>query len=125
MLNQGTVVATIAVNDLAAAQEFYGEVLGLEELDQQLGGVTYASGDGKLFVYESEYAGTNKATAVSWQVSDIEPAIRDLKERGIEFEHYDDLPGVTREGDLHIMGNAKSVWFKDPDGNILNVTAMQ
>lgn len=124
MLNQGTVVATIAVKDLAKAQEFYGEVLGLEELDQRLGGVMYASGDGKLFVYESEYAGTNKATAVSWQVSDIEPAIRDLKERGIEFEHYDNIPGMTREGDLHVMGNSKAVWFKDPDGNIMNVTAM-
>lgn len=124
MLNQGTVVATIAVKDLAKAQEFYSEVLGLEELDQRLGGVMYASGDGKLFVYESEYAGTNKATAVSWQVSDIEPAIRDLKERGIEFEHYDNIPGMTREGDLHVMGNSKAVWFKDPDGNIMNVTAM-
>lgn len=124
MLNQGTVVATIAVRDLAKAQEFYGEVLGLEELDQQLGGVTYVSGDGKLFIYESEYAGTNKATAVSWQISDIEPAIRDLKERGIEFEHYDNIPGMTREGDLHVAGNVKAVWFKDPDGNILNVTAM-
>lgn len=124
MLNQGTVVATIAVKDLAKAQEFYSEVLGLEELDQRLGGVMYASGDGKLFVYESEYAGTNKATAVSWQVSDIEPAIRDLKERGIEFEHYDNIPGMTRVGDLHVMGNSKAVWFKDPDGNIMNVTAM-
>lgn len=124
MLNQGTVVATIAVKDLAAAQEFYGEVLGLEELDEQPGGVTYGSGDGRLFVYESEYAGTNKATAASWQITDIEPVVRDLKERGIDFEHYDNIPGVTREGDLHVMDNMKSVWFKDPDGNILNVTAM-
>lgn len=124
MLNQGTVMATIAVKDLAKAREFYGEVLGLEELDQQLGGVMYASGDGKLFVYESEYAGTNKATAASWQVSDIEPAIRDLKERGIEFEHYDNIPGMMREGDLHVAGNMKAVWFKDPDGNILNVATM-
>jgi catechol 2,3-dioxygenase-like lactoylglutathione lyase family enzyme len=124
MLNQGTVVATIAVKDLAAAQEFYGEVLGLEELDEQPGGVTYGSGDGRLFVYESEYAGTNKATAASWQITDIEPVVRDLKERGIDFEHYDDIPGMTREGDLHVMGNMKSVWFKDLDGNILNVTAM-
>jgi catechol 2,3-dioxygenase-like lactoylglutathione lyase family enzyme len=124
MLNQGTVVATIAVKDLAAAQEFYGEVLGLEELDEQPGGVTYGSGDGRLFVYESEYAGTNKATAASWQITDIEPVVRDLRERGIDFEHYDNIPGVTREGDLHVMDNMKSVWFKDPDGNILNVTAM-
>ena len=115
MLNQG--------KDLAAAQEFYGDVLGLEELDEQPGGIMYASGDGKLFVYESEYAGTNKATAASWQITDIEPVVRDLKERGIKFEHYDNIPGMTREGDLHVMDTMKSVWFKDPEGNILNVTA--
>ena len=124
MLNQATVVATIAVENLADAREFYGEVLGLEEIDENPGGITYASGDGKVFVYESQYAGTNKATAASWTTMDIEPIVRDLKERGVEFEHYDDMPGTTREGDLHIMGNSKSVWFKDPDGNILNVATM-
>jgi catechol 2,3-dioxygenase-like lactoylglutathione lyase family enzyme len=124
MLNQATVVATIAVKDLGDAREFYGEVLGLEEIDENPGGITYASGDGKVFVYESQYAGTNKATTASWMTLDIEPVIRDLKERGVEFEHYDDMPGVIREGDLHIMGTSKSVWFKDPDGNILNVATM-
>ena len=124
MLNQATVVATIAVENLADARDFYGEVLGLEEIDENPGGITYASGDGKVFVYESQYAGTNKATAASWTTMDIEPIVRDLKERGVEFEHYDDIPGTTREVDLHIMGNSKSVWFKDPDGNILNVATM-
>lgn len=124
MLNQVTVVATIAVRDLADAREFYGEVLGLEELDETPGGISYASGDGKLFVYESENAGTNQATAASWQTLDIEPVYRDLKERGIVFERYDNLPGVKREGDLHMMENIKSLWFKDPDGNILNVSTM-
>ena len=50
MLNQATVVATIAVKDLGDAREFYGEVLGLEEIDENPGGITYASGDGKVFV---------------------------------------------------------------------------
>ena len=125
MLNQATVVATIAVKDLAAAQEFYGEVLGLGELEEAVGGVMYGSGDGKVFVYQSNYAGSNKATAASWQTTDIEPVVRDLKERGIIFEHYDGLPGMTREGDLHVMGTMRAVWFKDPDGNILNVTSME
>ena len=33
------------------------------------------------------------------------------------FEHYD-LPGMTRQGDLHVAGDMKVAWFKDPDGNI-------
>jgi hypothetical protein len=28
---------------------------------------------------------------------------------------------TTREGDVHVMDAYKAVWFKDPDGNILNL----
>lgn len=123
MLGQATVAATVAVNDLALAREFYEDQLGLTELDENMGGVTYGSGDGKLFVYQSEYAGTNKATAASWSVVDIDTVVEDLKSRGVVFEQYD-MPGMTREGDIHTMGPMKAAWFKDPSGNILNVTAM-
>lgn len=123
MLGQATVAATIAVHDLALAREFYEDLLGLTELDENPGGVTYGSGDGKLFVYQSEYAGTNKATAASWSVVDIDATVADLKSRGVVFEQYD-MPGMTREGDIHTMGPMKAAWFKDPSGNILNVTAM-
>lgn len=124
MLNQMTPIATIAVKDLARGQEFYGDVLGLDELEESESGIMYASGDGKLFVYQSDYAGTNQATYVTWPVNDIDAVLRDLKERGVEFEHYDNIPGTVREGDVHIGGGMKSAWFKDPDGNILNVTTM-
>jgi len=40
----------------------------------------------------------------------------------VKFEHYDDLPGTKREGDLHICGTRRVAWFKDPDGNLLNLT---
>ena len=47
--------------------------------------------------------------------------IQELKDNGVTFEHYDDLPETTREDDVHVIGDFKSVWFKDPDGNILNL----
>jgi hypothetical protein len=28
---------------------------------------------------------------------------------------------MKREGDVHIAGDMKVAWFKDPDGNILNI----
>jgi hypothetical protein len=31
------------------------------------------------------------------------------------------MPGITRDGDVHIAGDMKVAWFKDPDGNILNI----
>ena len=120
MLNEGTVVATIAVSDMAMAKEFYGETLELTLVDENQGGVTYASGEGKLFVYLSDYAGTNQATCATWEVDDVERVVADLKAKGVAFERYD-LPGMVREGDIHLMESYKSAWFKDPDGNILNV----
>jgi hypothetical protein len=72
-------------------------------------------------VYRSKYAGTNQATAVTWVVGDeVENVVRALKTKGVKFEHYD-MPGMKRTGDIHIGGKMKVAWFKDPDGNILNV----
>lgn len=122
MLGEKTAAATLAVKDMGAAKEFYEGTLGLIKIDSEdVGGAMYISGDSRVFVYESQFAGTNKATAASWGVGDdLEKVVNDLKSKGVAFEHYD-MPGITREGDIHIMGELKSAWFKDPDGNILNL----
>lgn len=51
---------------------------------------------------------------------DIDGVVAELKKKGIAFEHYD-MPNVERRGDLHIAGDTKAAWFKDPDGNILSL----
>ena len=71
-------------------------------------------------MYRSTFAGTNKATALTWAVDDVEEIVRTLKAKGVTFEHYD-LPQTKREGDVHVAGEHKIAWFKDPDGNILSV----
>jgi hypothetical protein len=74
-------------------------------------------------VYRSKYAGTNQATALTWVVGEgVESVVEALKAKGISFEHYDMLE-IRREGDVHIGGNMKVAWFKDPDGNILNIVS--
>ena len=121
MLGDKEVCATIAVSDMGAAAKFYGETLGLKKGMESPGGTFYKSGNSGVFVYPSGTAGTNKATYAAWMVDDVEGAIEALKAKGVSFEQYDDLPGVKREGDLHIMGELKAAWFTDPDGNILNI----
>jgi catechol 2,3-dioxygenase-like lactoylglutathione lyase family enzyme len=124
MLADADAMATIAVRDLKTATRFYEEVLGLKpDGDKQDGGARYRSGNSRVFVYESQYAGTNQATAATWVVPDAEEVVRDLKAKGVTFEHYD-LPGLTRQGDLHVAGSFKGAWLKDPDGNILHVLSM-
>lgn len=124
MLGETAIYPTIAVKDLNLAKQFYTGKLGLAVEDDKPYGVTYKSGGGKLFVYPSSSAGTNQATYASWTVGDIDAVVADLKANNIVFEHYDDLPETTRDGDVHTMGELKAVWFKDPDGNILSVSNM-
>jgi catechol 2,3-dioxygenase-like lactoylglutathione lyase family enzyme len=123
MLKDVDVIATIAVKDLDAAREFYEDKLGLKrDVEEEPGSLAFRSGRTSLFVYESEYAGTNEATAATWTVDELEPLVASLKKKGIEFEHYD-LPGMEREGDIHTGGTTKAAWFKDPDGNVLAVVS--
>jgi catechol 2,3-dioxygenase-like lactoylglutathione lyase family enzyme len=122
MLDQWDAIANVAVKDLDTARRFYEQTLGLVPVHNEGGElIVYRSGKTVLNVYRSQYAGTNQATAVTWVVGDqLDAVVRQLKERGVRFEHYD-LPGLKREGDVHVGDDMKVAWFKDPDGNILNV----
>ena len=121
MLRDNDAVATLAVKDLDVAAKFYEETLGLHRGDEEDDeAIAFESGDTIINVYRSNFAGTNKATALTWAVDDVEDVVRTLKSKGVRFEHYD-LPGTTRKGDVHISGDIKVAWFKDPDGNILSV----
>lgn len=121
MLGKNDVCACLAVKDMDAAIKFYAETLGLEKGMESPGGTFFKSGSGGVFVYPSQFAGTNKATTAAWGVEDVESAVEELKAKGVSFEQYDDIPGAKREGDIHTMGELKAAWFRDPDGNILNI----
>ena len=120
MLGDKDVIATVAVKDLAPARKFYEGVLGLKVSDATGSeAITFASGKSKLIVYRSQYAGTNKATGLNWDVgAGIDKTVAALRDKGVAFEHYD-FPGSKMEGDVHIMEGMKAAWFKDPDGNII------
>ena len=125
MLGDKDAAATLAVKDIDTARNFYENTLGLTQIENGSPDPTatlYRSGSSAILVYESRYAGTNQATAASWAVGDeFDAIVGSLQEKGVSFERYDDLPGTTRDGDVHVMGDLKAVWFKDPDGNILNL----
>jgi len=124
MLANKDVAANIAVKDLTRAQKFYAGTLGLKEAGREGEEViAYRSGNSTVLVYRSDYAGTNKATCMTWIVGDeVDKIARELKSKGVAFEHYD-MPGTKLEGDVHVGHGMKVAWFKDPDGNILNIAS--
>lgn len=121
MLGKADATAMIAVKDIDRARKFYEDTLGLET-KEEMGGEVLAmkSGDTVINVYRSEFAGTNKATALTFDVEDIRAEVRELKEKGVFFEEYD-MPGLEKQGDLYVAEGMKTAWFKDPDGNILSL----
>ena len=123
MLSNRDAVANLAVKNVQAAKKFYEGTLGLKQVDAEGSElIVFKSGNTMLNVYESKEAGTNKATAVTWAVDDIESEVSALKAKGVKFEHYD-MPGLKLQGDVHVGDDMKVAWFKDPDGNILNIVS--
>jgi len=120
MLGKADATPMIPVTDVDRARKFYEDTLGLKIKDEWGEGVTMESGDTLINIYRSQFAGTNKATALTFDVDDAEKEVGELKGKGIFFEHYD-LPGLERHGDLYVAEGMKTAWFKDPDGNILSL----
>ena len=121
MLGKADATPMIPVKDLDRARQFYEDTLGLKPLDQEGGEVfMLKSGNTTLNVYKSEFAGSNKATALTFAIGDIDAEVRALKDKGVTFEHYD-VEGLTSEGDIYRGRGMKTAWFKDPDGNILSL----
>ena len=125
MLSQYNPVATLPTADLTKARSFYEDTLGLTPDRDDMGGVSYRCGDGMIFVYESQYAGTNKATAASFDVpaSSFQDEVDELRARGVQFLTFD-AEGIAWNDGVASMGTSiQGVWFTDPDGNILSIAS--
>jgi catechol 2,3-dioxygenase-like lactoylglutathione lyase family enzyme len=127
MLSELTPMATLATSDLERSRKFYEGMLGLSEVPgsgdaDTEGGVAYKCGDGAIFVYESQYAGTNRATAVTFQATDeqFDKEVDRLRHKGVDFMTFE-FEGIDWDGDVAVLAGNRSVWFTDPDGNILNI----
>ena len=116
--------AIVAVRDIAAARKFYVDTLGLEPDQDGDNMLVLKTGNTRLVVYVSDYAGTNKANAVVWGVGeDLDAIVSTLLGKGVKFEHYPDM-GLDYSGGIHSSGDFKAVWLKDPDGNVLHLNNM-
>ena len=123
-LSDYRVLPAIAVSDMDRAREFYEGKLGLTSMGERPdGGIRYACGEGSsIHVYPSPAnAGKSTATLAGFAVGDVEATVDGLIANGVVFEQYDIGPIKTDEKGVAQFGDAKSAWFKDPDGNIISV----
>lgn len=110
-----------SVSDLAKAKKFYGETLGLEVSEDNGMLTLHIAGGAKILAYPKPNHTPAAFTILNFPVDRIDPAVAQLKERGVQFERYD-VPGLKTDDSGIARGEGPAIaWFKDPAGNILSV----
>ena len=119
-LTSAPMTTMLPVRDLARAQRFYGETLGLAVVGARPDGkFVFRCGNGALLaLFPRDDAVQARYTAASFAVDDIATAVAALKARGVTFNDYD-LPGLRTVEHVCVLGGDRAAWFDDPDGNIL------
>lgn len=104
--------------DIGRASKFYEDVLDFRLSAEQLeGGTMYDVGGGQVWVYETPNAGSAQNTQIAWWVDDIEAEVDRLTRAGVHFDTFETPPEVTWNGPIAQMGDLRSAWFKDTEGN--------
>lgn len=122
MLKDLDIMAVLPATDMSRARDFYQNVLGLDSPDtMNEENLLYHSGDGTAFLlYKTDNAGSAQNTQMGWSTEDIDADVAALRDRGVVFEEYD-FPGVRTQDGVAVMPVGRAAWFKDSEGNILNL----
>ena len=121
MLTERRVHTTIPAANMDRAMRWYEEKLGFKPIRTTPEAAIYQAGDGTQFaIYPTPNAGKAPQTVMGFNTPDLEAEVRDLKARGVVFEDYD-YPDLKTVNSIASMGEVRSAWFKDCEGNILGI----
>ena len=121
MLGSADLVGFVASTDLVRSGAFYGDVLGLDLVEESPFASVFDANGTLLRVIPVDHFAAAPYTVLGWSVGELEETIRTLRERGVVFERF---PGMTQDelGIWTSPGGGRVAWFKDPDGNVLSLT---
>jgi catechol 2,3-dioxygenase-like lactoylglutathione lyase family enzyme len=127
MLSSSKLYTVLSTTDLEKSKKFYTDIVGLTESkeDGPEGIVRLSAGEGTgLVLYQRSDSPKAENTVAGFMVDDIEAEVADLQTKGVTFEEYD-YPEIHTENGIATLGNTKSAWFKDPDGNIIAINSLE
>ena len=109
-----------AVPDLEEARAFYEATLGLRvSLEHDLL-TLHLAGDRDTLVYPKPDHVPATYTILNFPVDDVEAAVDELRQHGVEFERYEGMDQDEKGISLDPNG-PRIAWFTDPAGNVLSV----
>jgi catechol-2,3-dioxygenase len=122
-LGEFQVYAVLPASDFARARSWYQEKLELIPSEEMPGNAWYRCADGTWFILtQTPNAGTAQNTAAGFTVTGIEKVMEDLRSLGVAFEDYDFGEMGGTENGLMTMGSVKAAWFKDSEGNVVELS---
>ena len=119
-LGDADAYAAIPAQDLERARSFYAEKLDLKPTEQRSDGLLYRCGNGGFMLFPSSGKASGDHTQLGWSVENLEVVVKELRDRGVQFEEYDQPGFKTVDGIAEIEGE-RGAWFKDSEGNLLAI----
>jgi catechol 2,3-dioxygenase-like lactoylglutathione lyase family enzyme len=126
MFKDAKAFSSFSVDDLQKAKQFYGQTLGIEAKENEMGALDlHVSGSAPILVYPKPNHAPATFTVLNFMVDNVERTVDELTSKGVRFEHYDQPEMKTDEkGIYHGPPGPNIAWFTDPAGNILSVIEM-
>jgi predicted enzyme related to lactoylglutathione lyase len=129
-LGEFPVCGVLRAEDIARAKKFYTEVLGLKAMEASgpsSEGMYTAGGGTMVMIYERPGMPAPQNTTLGFGVAPekFDEVIGGLRAKGVTFEDYD-MPdqGIKTVDGVGDYDGAKVAWFKDTEGNIINIASM-
>jgi catechol 2,3-dioxygenase-like lactoylglutathione lyase family enzyme len=110
-----------ATTDARRARKFYEETLGLKFVSDDPFALVFEVGGLQLRLQKVEHKPKIPYTVLGWAVTDMQAAVRELSQAGVEFMKFDGL-GQDADGVWQAPSGARVAWFRDPDDNTLSLT---
>src|ERR1700730_11122326 len=90
MLKAKTAFGGFSVDNSTKAKEFYANTLGLQVDDEAAGLIRlHLPGGGAMVVYAKDDHQPATFTVLNLEVDDVEAAVDELANLGVQFEHYE------------------------------------
>lgn len=123
MIRSAASFAGFSVDDIAAAEAFYRDVLGLPVQTNGMGILEITMPGGwRAIAYPKTDHVPATFTILNLVVDDIDAAVDALNAQGVATKIYHDPDfGTDERGIARGNGGPDIAWFRDPAGNVLSV----